>query len=296
MKSSSRFKPLLPDDAAVGLRLGELRRWLDLTQDEMAKRLAITRDQLSNLEARRVPVKFEFGWELCKQLDVSQLWLATGDYPNKPFLKVDPTLGGTFEISKQATFSSVCRHGAMRSRLDSAFVERQKNIIDLPLKNAVPADNDYDQNQRDLALKSLSLYLAKLPSWKRKLELQEIAGQLGSAFGDTVWYAPFQVIKEDSQKDLTQADTSVKTGSVKTKLRSWSDLKQAVLSHLKVRQVSQADLARKLVVSRQLLNAWLSDRKDAPKPTADATFKLLNWCDDYSGHARESARPGKDSQ
>ena len=52
---------------------------VDLTQDEFAKRLHISRSNLGNIEIGRIAVTDRVILDICKSFNVSEPWLRTGD-------------------------------------------------------------------------------------------------------------------------------------------------------------------------------------------------------------------------
>lgn len=63
----------------MGERIKELRRALDLTQEEFGVRLGVTRGAIVNLELNRASVKPLFIQHICDVFKVNQEWLETGE-------------------------------------------------------------------------------------------------------------------------------------------------------------------------------------------------------------------------
>ncbi|MDL5055346.1 helix-turn-helix domain-containing protein [Oscillatoria laete-virens NRMC-F 0139] len=75
-----RKSALSPEEIAVCKRLKVMRDKLGLTQEEVARRVGIERGTLANYEYERTPLRCDVGLKICRQLIVSEEWLATGDY------------------------------------------------------------------------------------------------------------------------------------------------------------------------------------------------------------------------
>ena len=60
-----------------------------LSQGRFAEQIPLKRERLASYEAGIVPLNFNIGWAICRLAGRSQLWLATGESPNIPFLDVD---------------------------------------------------------------------------------------------------------------------------------------------------------------------------------------------------------------
>ncbi len=75
---SSRFKPLPAGEREICRRLAAIRRFEGFEQAGLGLRLGITRNQVANIEAARVPLKADVALRFCLMLNVSPLWLARG--------------------------------------------------------------------------------------------------------------------------------------------------------------------------------------------------------------------------
>lgn len=76
----SKRAPLPDSEAAVCLRLKEAREKLGLSQEEVAKRVGLKGDTLSMLERCKAPVRYDVGLRICRELVISEEWLATGGF------------------------------------------------------------------------------------------------------------------------------------------------------------------------------------------------------------------------
>lgn len=77
----SAHKSKLPArEQAICLRIKEARIRLGLSQEAAAERIGVLASQLSNLEKGRAPVRCDLALRLCRQLIISEEWLATGKH------------------------------------------------------------------------------------------------------------------------------------------------------------------------------------------------------------------------
>ena len=60
-------------------RIKELRLKLGLSQDEFGRRLGVTRGAITNIELNKVEPKPLFIDLMCREFNVSETWLRTGD-------------------------------------------------------------------------------------------------------------------------------------------------------------------------------------------------------------------------
>lgn len=106
-KGTSQFKPLPESEQGICRRVGEARKMALMTQSDLSSKLGITRAQLANIESMRVPVRFGLGWNVCKILNVHQVWLMFGA-ERFSFYPMDLSeFKGTY--SDKSLFSDVCR-------------------------------------------------------------------------------------------------------------------------------------------------------------------------------------------
>ena len=62
-------------------RIKELRRTLDLTQDEFGGRIGITKSSISTMESGRSNPSEQTLRSMCREFGASYLWLTTGEGP-----------------------------------------------------------------------------------------------------------------------------------------------------------------------------------------------------------------------
>jgi len=78
-RRKTRQKSQLADrETAICLRIREARDLAEVTQEKLAELIGVPRDRLSTYEKCRAPLRFETGLRVCRQLIISEEWLATG--------------------------------------------------------------------------------------------------------------------------------------------------------------------------------------------------------------------------
>jgi transcriptional regulator with XRE-family HTH domain len=68
------------EEEQICARLRSARERLGLTQSETAKLVGISRERLLIYEYKRAPLKFDIALKFCRQLIISEEWLATGKF------------------------------------------------------------------------------------------------------------------------------------------------------------------------------------------------------------------------
>ncbi len=64
-------------------RIKKIRKYLGLSQDEFGRRLGVTRGAITNIELNKVEPKPLFVELICREFDVNEKWLRTGE--GEPF-------------------------------------------------------------------------------------------------------------------------------------------------------------------------------------------------------------------
>jgi DNA-binding XRE family transcriptional regulator len=89
---SPQFKPLPDNEKEICRRVAAVRRFQGLNQTELARRVGLTRDQLANIEAMRVALKFGTALAICRAIDINPNWLYSGAGPQGPMLEFNDPL------------------------------------------------------------------------------------------------------------------------------------------------------------------------------------------------------------
>jgi transcriptional regulator with XRE-family HTH domain len=95
-------------------RLKELRNVLNLSQKELGERIGVSRDVISNIELDRVEFKEHLIKLICKEFNISYIWLKTGNGEmfennmNDTTILFDRIMAGENETAKRV-FSAFAR-------------------------------------------------------------------------------------------------------------------------------------------------------------------------------------------
>jgi transcriptional regulator with XRE-family HTH domain len=104
-----RFRPVSDFERRIGNRLAYFRRDRDITQSDLAKKLDTTRNQLSSIEAGRVPLSAELGLKACRFFEINPMCLISGNEQAGLFPQLDPEwslwLDQHFRLVRRETFA-----------------------------------------------------------------------------------------------------------------------------------------------------------------------------------------------
>jgi transcriptional regulator with XRE-family HTH domain len=75
---TSQTSSLPKRETDICLRVKEARNVAGVSQEQLSAEIGIPRDRLSTYEKCRAPIKADLGLRICRQLIVSEEWLATG--------------------------------------------------------------------------------------------------------------------------------------------------------------------------------------------------------------------------
>jgi len=254
-------KALDDEEKQVCSRVAAVRRFDGRSQEEFARSIDLTRAQLANIEAQRTSLRFPTGWSLCRELNVSQLYIAVGQFPVAPFVPV--SLQQT-PFSKDATFREVCLskhlHGELRRVLD---LRRAVREIEGP--QSVPAGLlDLYENYWGAFVRVL---LARHPpeKWLSIMgQAQRILSELSEREGSN---------EKARVTSISESDKHVAAESQMAHLLV--RLKKATGGHGK-----KSELARYLGVPLSSVSQWLSGERE---PGGETTLRLLHWIEGQEG-------------
>jgi transcriptional regulator with XRE-family HTH domain len=236
-KRKSGFKHLPDSEQEICLRFGYARRSSNSTQAEIASALKISRNQIANIEARRVPLKFWLGERYCKLLGISQSWLAAGVAPQRSGLHPDVT---RYDPQPQgdALFSDVYHRfiGRELSQLREQYAELEEQYASPPPR-----------------------------LWSEMLDYCTKIEALAKAIRSRV--------KSSEPEDnilLTGVAVSGKLAPVKSQLKSLL----ADLNRLTTEPGTKTKLADFLGAPLTSVSRWLSGERE---PGGETTLQMLRW-------------------
>jgi transcriptional regulator with XRE-family HTH domain len=276
-------------------RLKLFRESVGIGQHEFSHLVGLTRNQLSGVEYSHYPLRYQTAWKIREELGLSLNWLASGrGLPNDFDLDPWPIPSS---VQKKAALLSEIADGLRFQDLNSpAHKEREKmwfenqkgkrqkppnrSVLLSVLKDnlvewmaRVPDERTEDfateiincgQNYADRFCKDSSL----------KISVRARALIWGEMRDDIRKRLPKVESLANKKQDVLDNESGKREDAfVKAKIKSLPELLKAVSNRVSERGKKTA-LARELGVSRQAVDQWLSG--DA-KPSAELTFKLLNW-------------------
>lgn len=225
---STQFKPLPDNEKEICRRVAAIRRFKGLNQTELARRVGLTRDQLANIEAMRVALKFGTALAICRAIDINPNWLYSDADPQSPMLEFDDPLWlMVLDVLPSSDLFS------------SAWAGFGDNLLGLSTQRA------------------------------RRVSPKETVIPARAGLGG----------KKESKGVLDIRLGMADKEGVKTKIRSLPDLMNRLRELTKPRG-QKAALARKMNVSRQAVDQWLSR---SANPSAETTLELVNWVNELQG-------------
>jgi transcriptional regulator with XRE-family HTH domain len=261
-----------------------------VSQYDLAQRLEVTRSRISSYEFELAPVPCEFALRACRELRISEEWLATGVTPIGPALGLS-LLKYHGKVKARARFSEVY------DSFLAADVERlrikYKNASDEKLMRyfeAAVEDDKYRGYDRQLAEKTH----ADVPdgSWK--------AFYVGfSHYVDKFFFDLFSPPTKAPATEKEKGGGVGKAASIKQGLTSdsasvtdagmGSSLLDVLMDRLRVvtkPRGAKAALAREFGVTPQAVHEWLKRRS---APSAESCLKLLDWVSRAEGNQNKSS-------
>lgn len=223
----------------------------------------MTQDQLSNIEAGRTPLKWQAGLALCRSFNISQLWLAKGVDPIKPFHDLGEDQDW-FPASESALFSFFA------DKLESHLSLRHELI---PERVSTRFDHDIEVDFFKAVEHQCRAYAANVSAEKRLEFLNLLPRTLMNLlhrveiFGD-------RSSESDSSQNTLLTDTS--HSQIIGDMRSLRAL-LVKAQKLTTAKGKKAELAQVLGVSRETVSRYLSKSKSGVEPGGEITLRLLRW-------------------
>lgn len=247
--------PVLPThESSTCARLAVVRRQLDLSQDNLAAAVGITRDQLANIETGRTVLNFEIGWKICRHLNMDPLYLASGIGDLMPFHNVD--LEGRNVLGSES-FRMVCatqlREELEFSRALSRALSGNKQLFaEFQADALAPA---YERAISGI----VKAFLAEASPEIRPLALEHIARSLRE-FLDV----------HGKRKLLTDVTATGNVPPVKSTMANLLDRLNKATSQ----RGMKSKLAKVMGVPLSNVSQWLSGERE---PGGETTLKMLHW-------------------
>ena len=262
------------EPANIGARLAAARQSAGLNQKYLAGRVGMSRDQLATIEQGRVPLRFWAGWKICRELNISQVWLMTGSGSKSPFLALDLETAEV-ALDERSPFHEICSIVLGERLLEAArniesFRAGWKGVSSIP----EPMDETAIQWRRT-RITRLQDQAQGMMREAERLE-QEIKSAGASSPGEDDQHPPGENNK------LTTSSTYAKMPSVKSQLENLL----AALNRLTEKSGKKTELADFLDAPLASVSRWLSGKRD---PGGETTLQLLRWVEQQERQQKQGA-------
>jgi len=257
--TTSRFKPLPPEEKAVCRRIAEARKLAGLSKAALCERVRMSYDRLANIECGRVRLKWEAGEKICRALDLSQLWVAAGAQPMRPFMNVATDQ----MLFQDAPFSAICL-GKLRKELElrrdlalgtdespemsaseDAIVQALSNVV----RNLLPGVEKKDR----LA------FLERAPAALRKVIFDLGTAAIRRAYSTTT--KSTSLLTDDSE--IRKVEPMFGLQELLGKVRRLTESRGV-----------KVKLAKSIGVPQPRISEWLAGKYE---PSGETTLRLLQW-------------------
>jgi transcriptional regulator with XRE-family HTH domain len=258
-KPASGFKPLPNSEREICLRFGHARRSASATQAEIAALLKVSKNQIANIESRRVPLKFWLGERFCAQLGISQTWIATGEPPQRSFLHPD------------------VRVYDPRPREDALFSDVYHRFIAGELSKL----GEQSAHLERLRANPPPRFRSEMLNYCRKLEKLAKDAPKFEALAERIR----RDLKLPGPKEkwaLTDVAVSGKLAPVKSQLKNLL----ADLNRLTSEPGTKTKLADFLGAPLTSVSRWLSGERE---PGGETTLQMLRWVQEQERQQKESS-------
>ena len=255
-------------------RLGDLRSRIGVSQNDLARAIGTTRDQLASIEYGRNPLRYWLADRLCEKFDVCQQWLAVGVEPLRGYVGLPPEIG--LEIAPRELFSA-----AYESRVGHIVRRRIEETESLARSIAAQPGGE-DKLLQDRLYNLALCWFGRIPAHL----YDDYFGELMAAssaffqnnrhrFSTATWppptlgpASPIQAPSKDENKVLTEVTPERNLAGMTEIAFLLQRLKRALEG------VKKGDLARSLKVPLPRVSEWLSGRV---MPSGETALRLLHW-------------------
>ncbi len=177
-----------PGQGEVCKRFSMARRKAGLSQEALAGKIGVTRDQIANVELERTVLEFRVGWNACSVLNANPLWLATGSGSEGPFVPVDISRLGA--IPARARFTEIVT--------GPLFTDRSlRESVGYEIRNYSVSGDALSKNYEDTLLTILRTFLLQVPAERRN----DLITHLSSSLSQFVQEAKRDTLKEVVRKN-----------------------------------------------------------------------------------------------
>jgi transcriptional regulator with XRE-family HTH domain len=260
------FRLLSDFEREICSRFAAVRRFEKLTQHQMAARIHATRNQIGNIEAGRVPLKFWVGMNFCSEFNVNQLWLAIGTPPKAPYFVIDSSFLSP-KPGEDALFSAVCL-----TQLGEILRTRVQLIKAVQFKDF--ASDFLARSYEDAFDKLLKIVIFEVPEAARLAFVEFIVKTTRDFIS--------KLTESTKKKPLTDVTLTDNIPLVQSPMANLLDRLNKATSQ----RGQKTALAKRFGVPLANVSQWLSGERE---PGGETTLRLLNWVEQQE---RQQRTPG----
>ena len=257
MPGTSQFKQLPEAERIICLRVAAARKLKRLSQEELAKEVNFSRNQIANVEAMRVPLKAGLAMALYNQLLVNPSWLARG-------------IG--VAVFTDQSWSRLIMGDFDPDMLFSRFFAEKLSRIFEPMDRLISRRSGQAEWWEKEGLSAVASAAKTPESLKLLAKIEKEQKAIVKMVQSTKEIE--EEIKQSAGQELLDSGKSLpQSADVQNKFRTFGEL----LDHL--RKITKphgakAELARRFKVSRQAVDQWL---RGEAKPSAEIAIELQHW-------------------
>lgn len=115
-------------------RIKNIRKQSGLNQADFGNRIGVSRDTVANIEGGRIEIKDLFIKSICREFNVNEQWLRTGDGDPYQHLEVNDTITRTAELlGRRDPFleSFLEVYGKMSNSARAVMIDALEEIVEL---------------------------------------------------------------------------------------------------------------------------------------------------------------------
>jgi len=262
-------------ERAICSRLKEFRETIRWSQADVGKKVGISRDKLASIEYGRVPLRYELALRLCKDLDISALWLVSGKGAMSPYCVICLSEKNHGKISAKSLLTEVydldagCFNGLEET--DVSELAPDNFPVDFELEKQLPhcVKNMLQKVKYTAVRFEVRLYIETIKFLKNRLE-KDRDSKLLTSVHPKQYLTHLKYFKPEYEMYLTETSEIRKNKNVNTEM----DRLLARVRALVLAKGMKAKLAATLNIPQSRLSEWLGGKCD---PSGETTLRLLKW-------------------
>ena len=239
----------------IARRLASVRRAAGLSQKDLAYRVGLSRDQLATVEQGRTPLRVWPGWEMCRELNINQVWLITGSGPAHPFLDLDLD-SVKVALEERSLLYEICT-SLLRERLSR---------LSITLAPINPA--------KSLTRRVTRTCLIQFPPEYARQRIARLRSQAEALLREADSLAE----QVETSEELRDERIHLPTVTLERNVSSMTEMQDVIarLRKITMQRGKKAELSIHLGVAKARVSEWLRKEKSV-SPSGETTLKMLRW-------------------